>query len=29
VVAVEYVMVPVPEELALKAVSFVSWKGRP
>jgi hypothetical protein len=28
-VAVEYVMVPVPEELAPKVLSYVSWKGQP
>jgi hypothetical protein len=29
VAVVEYVMVPVPEELAPKVLDFVSWKGRP
>lgn len=28
-VVVEYVMVPVPEELASRVLSYVSWKGHP
>jgi hypothetical protein len=29
VAAVEYVMVPVPEELASRVLSYVNWKGHP
>jgi hypothetical protein len=29
VAAVDYVMVPVPEELASRVLSYVNWKGHP